>query len=118
VYGVCAVPVGGRTLLASTGDDRTVRLWDPATGQPERTLTGHTRLVNGVCAVVGGRTLLASASADETVRLWDPATGQPERTLTGQTGWVNAMRGASRRADAARLGRQRWDGAVVGWRRR
>jgi len=63
-----------------------VRLWDPATGAPERTLEGHTNAVYGVCAVqVEGRQLLASAGFDKTVRLWDPATGAPERTLEGRT---------------------------------
>jgi WD40 repeat protein len=73
---VCAIQVGPRQLLASAGDDQTVRLWDPATGTPERVLDGHTGAVSGVCGVqVGGRELLASASYDRTVRLWDPATG-------------------------------------------
>ena len=92
VRGVCTVSVGGRTLLASASDDRTVRLWDPATGTLEHTLTGHTDWVRGVCTVsVGGRTLLASASNDRTVRLWDPATGTLEHTLTGHTSGVNGV---------------------------
>src|SRR2546421_697713 len=82
VCGVCAVRVGGRDLLASASEDRTVRIWDPATGAVDRVLEGHTGWVNGVCAVqVGGRELLASASEDETVRIWDPATGAVDRVL-------------------------------------
>ena len=52
-----------------------------------RTLTGHTRAVNGVAFSPDGR-LLATASDDRTARLWDPATGEHRRTLTGHTGWV------------------------------
>ena len=48
VRSVCAVRVGGRELLASAGDDQTVRVWDPATGGTERVLEGHTGWVNAV----------------------------------------------------------------------
>lgn len=76
VTAMCAVPVGGRTLLASGGSDGTVLLWDPAAGTtPVAALPGHQGPVDAVCAVpVGDRTLLASASYDKTVRLWDPST--------------------------------------------
>ena len=96
---------GGR-LLASGGTDNTVRLWDPATGQNMRTLTGHTAAATlGDAFRVGGAVqavafspdgrLLASGGTDNTVRLWDPATGQNMHTLTGHTGTVkfrNAFR--------------------------
>ena len=60
------------------GDDGTVRLWDPATGQPVgEPLTGHTgRAVRGGVQP-GRRSCWPSAGDDGTVRLWDPATGQP-----------------------------------------
>ena len=69
-------------LLASANTDGTVGLWDPATGQPVRTLQAHTAGpnagVNGVAFSPDGK-LLASAGADGTVRLWDPGTGQTVR---------------------------------------
>jgi WD40 repeat protein len=61
-------------LLASASNDRTVRLWDPATGALTQTLEGHSDSVWSVAFSPDGR-LLASASHDRTVRLWDPATG-------------------------------------------
>jgi WD40 repeat protein len=91
---VCAVPLGpGHALLATAGHDRTVRLWDPLTGELEKILTGHTDLVSSVCAVsVGARgTLLATAGHDRTVRLWDPMTGRLEETLLGHTDWIRSV---------------------------
>ena len=61
------------TLLASAGQDDTVRLWDPASGKQEQVgdpLTGHTDSVTAVAFSPDG-TLLASAGWDG-VQLWDP----------------------------------------------
>ena len=41
VNAVCTMPAGGRTLLASAGDDPTVRLWDPQTGTRTATVPTH-----------------------------------------------------------------------------
>jgi TIR domain/WD domain, G-beta repeat len=88
VYGVAFSPDG--RLLASCGNNMRVRLWDPATGEHRRTLTGHTGWVLPQVSCVAfspDGQLLASGGSDKTVRLWDPATGEHRRTLTGHTGW-------------------------------
>jgi tetratricopeptide (TPR) repeat protein len=73
--------------LASASFDRTVRVWDAASGEEVRALRGHTGGVLGVAFSPGGRRL-ASASRDQTVRLWDAATGEEVRALRGHTDQV------------------------------
>ena len=63
------------TWLASAGDDGTVRIWDPATGQQRAALTGHAEPVKAVAIAPDG-TWLASGGDDGTVRIWDPATSE------------------------------------------
>ena len=67
-----------------------MRLWDPATGEHRRTLTGLTGYVMTVAFSPDGR-LLASGGFDNTVRLWDPATGGPWPRLPGHTKRVNCV---------------------------
>jgi WD domain, G-beta repeat len=67
--------------LASASDDKTIRLWDVATGAARARLEGHTGSVKALCLLPDGR--LASASGDRTIRLWDIATGAETVRLEG-----------------------------------
>jgi WD40 repeat protein/predicted Ser/Thr protein kinase len=63
------------TRLASSGEDRAARLWDPATGALLATCRGHTSKVLSVAFSRDG-TRLVTTSSDGTVRQWDAATGR------------------------------------------
>jgi len=79
----------GRFALSGSAD-KTLRLWDLATGQCLRILEGHTELVHSVAISADGRFAL-SGSNDQYLRLWDLATGQCLRILQGHTQWVDSV---------------------------
>jgi len=138
VLGMCAVSgtdefgrPDGTTLLVTTGDDGTVRIWNPLTGQQvAEPMTGHTGGVWGVCTLPGtdesgrpdGTTLLATTGDDGTVRIWSPLTGQQvAEPMTGHTGGAVgvcalAVTDASRKSDKAiRLATTGLDGTIRIW---
>jgi len=61
-------------VLASSGEDGTVRLWNLATGDCFQMWQGHDRRVWSVAFAPDGKAL-ASSSEDETIRLWNAETG-------------------------------------------
>jgi hypothetical protein len=79
---VCFSPDGRR--LASASQDRTVKVWNAATGEELLSLKGHEDQIRSVCFSPDGRRL-ASASLDQTVKVWDAQTGREIRTLVGHT---------------------------------
>jgi WD40 repeat protein len=78
--------------IASSGDERTVRVWDAATGRPVQTLRGHAHHVVQVSFSSDGRRLVSS-SFDSTARVWNLQTGKQELLLQHPATWV--VRGAA-----------------------
>jgi len=95
-------------ILASGGNDNTVRLWDLASGQSRRTLEGHTDWVRSVAFSPDGQTL-ASGADDNTVRLWDLASGNELRAVRStRPGYRHVFLGyVPRQASVASFGRTR-----------
>src|SRR5262249_19575491 len=75
-------------ILASGSRDRTIKLWDVASGKNTATLTGHKRGGWWLAFSRDGKVLASAGHRDQTVKLWDVQTGKNTATLTGHTDWV------------------------------
>ncbi len=69
--------------LASASWDRTVKVWDPTTGQEFLHLAGHDGEARCVAYSPDGKRLVSGGGRE--VRVWDTATGQPLHVLAGHT---------------------------------
>ncbi len=77
-------------LMASGSVDKTIVLWDPATGNQLRTLKGHTGTVGSVAFSPDDKQL-ASGSADNTIKIWDVASGREKQILSGHKLFVSSV---------------------------
>jgi WD40 repeat protein len=77
-------------ILASTGYDRLIKLWDVDTGHLLRTLKDHSDAVYSLAFDPTGK-LLASGSADRAVKVWNVGSGVRLYTLSDPTDWVYAV---------------------------
>jgi WD40 repeat protein len=79
----------GRSL-ASGGWDRTVIVWDAATGARRATLTGHGKPIHAVAFSPDGKRL-ASGDAGGTIMVWDLARNARIRTIAGLPSGVSGL---------------------------
>ena len=81
----------GRPNRLSGSDDKTLKLWELATGRGAAHLhRPHSDRVSSVAIAPDGRTAL-SGSQDKTLKLWDLASGKELRTFTGHSEEVNSV---------------------------
>src|SRR5262249_55757336 len=93
----------GKTL-ASGSNDKTVKIWDLASGKEVVTLQSHARPVVSVAFSPDGKMLASACDStapfdirtglvekDDNIKLWDVATGKEKLTLKGLTAKVQSL---------------------------
>ncbi|UKP00036.1 WD40 repeat domain-containing protein [Nostoc sp. UHCC 0870] len=88
VHAIAISPDG--KILASGSSDTKIRLWNPQTGDPLRTLIGHAGDVKAIAMSPDGQ-LLFSGSADTTIKIWHLITGKLLYTLTEHTDEITSL---------------------------
>ena len=77
-------------ILASASYDKTIKLWDVATGKIITTISGHNSAVWSVAFSPDGK-IFASGSDDKTIKLWNVVTGKNIATFSGHYSPVNSV---------------------------
>lgn len=77
-------------FLLTGSRDKTVKLWDVATGRELRSFLGHTSTINDIDVSNDGR-YFVSSSADRTARLWEIETGKLIRTFAGHEDMMTSV---------------------------
>jgi WD40 repeat protein len=86
----------GRLLASAGSSDKTIKLWEVASGSLVRSLTGHTNEIASVAFSPDGKLLVSGACGKRDgvgciqgeIRLWEVASGREVRSLSGHTSWV------------------------------
>ncbi|KAM6598524.1 hypothetical protein CsatA_018133 [Cannabis sativa] len=78
--------------FASASLDRTIKVWNLGSPEPNFTLEGHLKGVNCVDYFTGGdKPFLISGSDDQTAKVWDYQTKSCVQTLEGHTHNISAV---------------------------
>lgn len=109
VYSAALSP--DQSLVATGHENGLITVWDAASAEKIRELSGHSREVTHLDFAPDGTHLL-SGSWDNSARLWNVATGQEVRTLAGHSysiDWVDFSPDGTRMVTAGR------DGVAYAW---
>lgn len=93
VYSVAFSQKPNSGLLASSGDEAVVKLWDTRTDRCRQKLEGHHKWIGVVTFGLDqdGKEILVSGSDDHTIRLWEPNSGACLQVLTGHTKGIHSI---------------------------
>ncbi|KIM26794.1 hypothetical protein M408DRAFT_330396 [Serendipita vermifera MAFF 305830] len=92
-----------KPYIITTGDDRTIRIWDYLSKSCIQTLEGHTANVSfAVYLGGGGAPLIVSGSEDGMIKLWNAGTYRLENTLNYglERAWCVSLNGGRGGASA------------------
>jgi coatomer subunit beta' len=70
-----------KPYIITTGDDRTIRIWDYLSKSCIQTLEGHTANVSFAVYLGGGVPVIVSGSEDGMIKIWNASTYRLENTL-------------------------------------
>ncbi len=107
------IQIRNSDLLASSSDDKTVRLWNLTTNSGKFILQGHVYYVYGLRQVSSD--LLASGSGDRTIKVWNITSGGLVRNLTGHEGYVVYSLDLMNNGSQSFLVSGSWDKTIKVW---
>ena len=112
--------------IASAGSDKTVRLWNAATGAEILTFKGHEHLVPSVVFTPDGKRVIAGdghnlhlnlgdlldSDYPGELKVWDAATGQETLTLKGHSAPIICLAISK---DGTQIASASFDGTIKIW---
>ncbi|KAG2337370.1 WD40 repeat-like protein [Suillus weaverae] len=102
---------GNKFKIISTSNDRTVRIWDVATGTQEKLLKGHAGRTDGLAVSMDGRRIVSGAQ-DGKIIIWDADTKEIIKCLSHHTDRVICIQFSP---DEQRLASASSDGTLKIW---
>jgi autophagy-related protein 16 len=78
---------GSGTIIATSSNDKTIKLWNSDNATLRTTLGGSPKLIMGLCFSPSDEFILG-CSSDNAARLWSVQSGRVKHTLTGHTNKV------------------------------
>lgn len=77
-------------LIASSSEDKTVKIWDIKSGDLQKNLFGHSGVVNFIVFAPNGASV-ATCADDNTIKIWNLESGKEKWSFTGHGGTQSCL---------------------------